>query len=999
MKRYFWACCALLLLSCAKEMDHPEVLEIPAREEVKTYTLTVTAGKGEQPDTKALGFDGTALIATWTKGDTVRVYKGIAFLGTLFAQADGPSTTLSGSVSGDLAKDDVLTLKFKSPDYTSQDGTLTGNATSIDQVCDYADANVTVTNVDETTVTTTSAIFENRQAIVKFMLNVSAKPLSITLPGSCIAVTPASAQNVLYVALPALSSQPISFMAAADEKVYAKNVTSLTLEAGKYYAITLTLTESASDLLVHNEAELRAAVQKNNAQILFANDIATTGLLEIRDSRTVTINLGGYKLDRGCKSRGSQAIVVRTGSTLNLSGGTVTGGWGGNGGALDIENGATVNLLNVMIIGNSADDRGGGICNREGGTLNMTGGAITGNTSYDHTSPSGGGGLFNYEGATATLTNVTITGNAVRIWGGGGICNYGTINLDGCTITGNSAMFTGGGIWSGNEKHLLRMKGANIITDNTAGGVPSNLYMLERRWITITGSITGSRIGISLDVAPNQFTDGYATYHNGVDPHTFFTCDRPETDDLILIPDEQFVHYIGEVKVIKKNIEGTVPYIEHSWDDVNKKVLTTTKVLTELIDADVTPTSETQYKKLPSSDTYLNLGTKNSTLNEYYVVDNVEVKGTTLYVVGPNVHIILCDKAWLHLSFSINVDEGHTVYIHSQSAGSDMGKMTNDDGSSDGGIGGNEGTNGGNIEIHGGNFNLRGNNRCAAIGGQFHINGNITIYDGRITVLGGICAAGIGGGGGCENYGNITIYNGTIDAIGGDRAFAVPSGGAGIGGGKECLNGNLTIWGGSITSRGDGNSAGIGSAQIGGDYGAGTITINGGYVKAYGDAYGAGIGGGDGKRGGTLIVNGGRVEAYGGTDAAGIGGGEGGNGGIVTINGGYVFAQGGADYGAGIGGGEEGTGANVTINGGTVVVKSGTLGATGMRGIGPGYGNNNYGSLTLADKMMVRSWNGDEGPYPAALRKDYCWYRTQARIEPCTHPGYTAATCPYCIHE
>ena len=979
-----------LLLSCAKEMTLPE----PPVQEDGTYTLTVEAGKGERPDTKALNIDDNNLKATWTTGDTVKVYKGVAFLGNLFAQADGKEATLSGTVAGDIQKDDVLTLKFLSPDYAHQDGTLDYIAAH----CDFAVASVTVTNVDETTVTTTSASFVNQQAIVKFTLNVSAKPLSITLPGQCIAVTPDEARSELYVAIPALSSQSVSLIAAADEKVYVKTVDNVTLAAGSYYAITANLTESASDLLVHNEAELRAAVQKNNASILFAGNISTTSLLEIKNGRTVTINMGGYKLDRGCTSRGSHAIVVRTGSKLNLRGGTVTGGWGGNGGALDIEDGTTVNLTDVIISGNTADDRGGGICIREGGTLNMTGGAITGNTSYDHTSPSGGGGLFNYEGATATLTNVTITGTDVKLWGGGGICNYGTLTLDGCTITGNTAMFTGGGIWSGNEKHLLKIRGANIITDNTAGGVPSNLFLEERRWITLIGSITGSHIGITLDVAPNQFTDGYVTYHDGEDPNTFFTCDRPEIEDLVLIPDEQYVLYVGEVKVVKKDLTGKVPYVEHSWDSENKKVLTTTKVLTELIDFKATPTSETQYKKLKSSDSYMDLGTENSDLHEFYVVDGEEVKGTTLYVVGPNVHIILCDKAWLHLVFSIHVNEGHTVYIHSQSAGSDMGKLTNDDGSSDGGIGGNDWNNGGNIEIHGGLLNLRGNDRCAAIGGQYKTNGNITIYDGRITVVGGDCAAGIGGGGGCENYGNIHIYGGTIDATGGDRALAVASGGAGIGGGKDCLNGNLTIWGGSITSRGDDNSAGIGSAQIGGDYGAGTITINGGYVKAYGDAYGAGIGGGDGKRGGTLIVNGGRVEAYGGTDAAGIGGGEGGNGGIVTINGGYVYAEGGADYGAGIGGGEDGAGADVTINGGIVVVKSGTLGATGLRGIGPGAGSNDYGALTLGDNLMVSSWNGNEGPYPANERKDYCWYRTQARIEPCTHPGYTAETCPYHKH-
>ena len=89
--------------------------------------------------------------------------------------------------------------------------------------------------------------------------------------------------------------------------------------------------------IVTTEAELRSAVQTDNAQIQFANDIDIANLLEIKDSRTITIDMNGFTLDRGCTSRGSQVIVIRTGSTLNLSNGTLTGGWGGNGGAIDIE--------------------------------------------------------------------------------------------------------------------------------------------------------------------------------------------------------------------------------------------------------------------------------------------------------------------------------------------------------------------------------------------------------------------------------------------------------------------------------------------------------------------------------------------------------------------------------------------------------------------------------------------------------------------------------------
>jgi len=752
----------------------------------------------------------------------------------------------------------------------------------------------------------------------------------------------------------------------------------------------------AADHTVGTDSELRAAIADNGANITVTADIyLSNSTLSIESGTTVTIDLGGFTLDRKLKWRGEgggQVITVRSGATLNLSNGTLKGGWGGHAGGISNESG-TVNLTNVNITGCSGDDNGGGICNL-GGTLTMTGGSITNNTCYDHGDPAGGGGLFNAEGATATLTDVTITGNEDMVCGGGGICNYGTLYLDGCTITGNKARTVGGGIWSGNEKHLLRMQGANIITDNIAAGVSSNLFMLERRWITITGSITGSRIGITLDVAPNQFTDGYATYHNGEDPNTFFTCDRPETEYLDLIPNEPYVLYVGEIILKKKDLDGKVPYIERSWDSENQKVVSTTKILTEEIGLNDTPTSETQYKRLKNSPgSYLYLGTENSELHEYYVVSDDEVEFESFIVQGPNVHIILCDNAWLHLNSTLGVERGdpekvNTAYFHAQSSGPSMGKQTS------GSIGGSQASNGANIEIHGGNFDLQGNTGYAAIGGQYDNNGNITIFDGHIKAIGGDDAAGIGGGYMCTNYGNITIYGGSIDA----------TGSAGIGGGNGCLNGNLTIWDGAITAHGQGESAGIGSNQYSGDYGAGTITINGGYIRAYGDTHGAGIGGGDGIRGGTLNVNGGRVDAYGGTDAAGIGGGEGGNGGIVNINGGYVYAVG-NDNGAGIGGGEDGAGADVTINGGVIIATAGEN-EDHPCAIGRGSdADNSDGQLTFADDLGVFI---TENLYRSqkANRVSDCRNNQYVRITECAHGGATfsivdgdkhgIAGCNYC---
>ena len=264
-------------------------------------------------------------------------------------------------------------------------------------------------------------------------------------------------------------------------------------------ALLSTMTAWATDYNVGTDADLRAAILNDGANITVTNDIELSNIT-LSIERTVTINLGGFTLDRGLKARewnnGGQVITVRNGGTLILSNGTLKGGWGGNGGGLANE-GGNVTLTNVNITGNTADDRGGGISNR--GTLVMTGGSVSNNLSKDSfDKPAGGGAVFNYEGATATLTVVSITGNTVNVTGGGGICNYGTMTLDGCTITGNSCKMNGGGIWTA-ASATLNMKGVMTVTGNTANSVTNNLFMKTNAIINVTNALTGSNVGIIME--------------------------------------------------------------------------------------------------------------------------------------------------------------------------------------------------------------------------------------------------------------------------------------------------------------------------------------------------------------------------------------------------------------------------------------------------------------------------------------------------------------------
>ena len=806
---------------------------------------------------------------------------------------------------------------------------------------------------------------------------------------------------------------------------------------------------------VSTDQELRNAIA-DKANIKLTVDInLSNSTLSIAEGTTVTIDLGGHTLDRRLTKRGEgggQVITVRNGATLNLSNGTLKGGWGGNGGGIANE-GGTANLTDVNITGCIGDDRGGGISNR--GTLTMTGGSLTGNTSKDGVDPKSGGGLFNYKDATATLTGVTISGNECKVWGGGGICNYGTLTLDGCTITSNKAKSFGGGIW---EEGTLNMQGVNTINGNKVGNRDDNVYLYTDKLITITGSLEGSTIGVGMEKA-GTFPSGLATYHSGVEPSTLFFSDNKV------------------YRIMSENSEGhlVVDYIVRSWDSLNKKVVETTKTLTRLIGYNDVP-GEGDYKEVKPVNGWFQLGGYvHDSTPEYYVV-RANVSNSTLNVLGKNVHLILGDNSKLSLSGGILIYNTNALkpnlYIHSQSYGSDMGGLHITSGNKEeaAGIGSDSDDEketifftrtAGDLEIHGGDLYVQGGSKGAGIGGGYKQHaGNITIYGGNIKAIGGneeklVGGPGIGGhNGGC---GHLTIYDGNIYAKCYGKSSGIGAGymvkndltatgypmerseasqycpndltdavsiidifggqveahggiyGAGIGGGDQSNGVILTIYDGDVKAYGGNDAAGIG----GGSNGEGGLTlIYGGTVYAKGDGNGAGIGSGCeeisawGEKGGTLEVTGGHVEAYGGVDAAGIGGGEDGDGGKVIISGGYVYAQG-NDYGAGIGGGQEGKGGDVTITGGTVIAKAGRN-ETGMRAIGPGEDCDDYGVLVVGDSVMVTS----ERKFTAPERKNACWYRTQVRVECCDHSdgftytvdGTTATDhhishCPYCNHS
>ncbi|MBO4612194.1 MAG: hypothetical protein J5671_03385 [Bacteroidaceae bacterium] len=222
--------------------------------EAKTYTLTVQATKdGEsaavKAATRALSLDESTtphtLNATWAEGEAVTVYnetKGAALEGTLTAQSSGASTTLKGTLTGTIENGDELKLKFLSPSYSTQDGTLEYIAAH----CDYAEATVEVTDASTSSVTTTAASFTNKQAIVKFTLknkagsaSLNTATLKISDGTNTYTVNRSASANAYYVAIPGFSGKTISMLASYGTGVYDYIKSNVSFTNGQYYEITV----------------------------------------------------------------------------------------------------------------------------------------------------------------------------------------------------------------------------------------------------------------------------------------------------------------------------------------------------------------------------------------------------------------------------------------------------------------------------------------------------------------------------------------------------------------------------------------------------------------------------------------------------------------------------------------------------------------------------------------------------------------------------------------
>lgn len=257
--------CAVLTACSDDEETSPQV---------KTFQMTVDATKQVDVNMsrprRALSLDGSTLNASWATTEHVYVQGTLEsngekfwFNGSLKPMSAGTTTRLNGAVSlpdgwaisidEAIGDPHILTLQFprKEVDYTDQKGTLADIAANYD----YAIATgVHYDIVGNHIEGTTTADFENLQAIVKFnlidkangtdMLNPTA--LTVNYDSGIIELTDipdatysTNGNGVLFVAIPGFSDKTVKLTATVGNDTYTFTKKDVTFTDGKYYEINV----------------------------------------------------------------------------------------------------------------------------------------------------------------------------------------------------------------------------------------------------------------------------------------------------------------------------------------------------------------------------------------------------------------------------------------------------------------------------------------------------------------------------------------------------------------------------------------------------------------------------------------------------------------------------------------------------------------------------------------------------------------------------------------
>ena len=247
--------------------------DFQSEEKAEGITITATLAAKTAP-TKAVADNGdNKITATWAKDEKIAILyevsekKHVAQANVDAVDGESGSATISFTVKSGTPDNTPCTLVYPASaarhDHTgvkdasvllsAQDGTL--------------NANLDVRVGAGTIQTATPGLEVTTQPVPQFALfsftvnnadgsaTVNVKPLTITIGAQNYVITPASATSTLYAALPAISSQAVSFSAlGSDDRTYEAAYPGISFTAGYFYRSVLKMTGHATGHAISSSA-------------------------------------------------------------------------------------------------------------------------------------------------------------------------------------------------------------------------------------------------------------------------------------------------------------------------------------------------------------------------------------------------------------------------------------------------------------------------------------------------------------------------------------------------------------------------------------------------------------------------------------------------------------------------------------------------------------------------------------------------------------------------
>ena len=255
MKKVFGIAALLLALAaCNKET---EITPVEQPSDSKGITITATLAP-KTADAKAVADNEDGRITvSWAQNEHIGILyevdetkysadaeiisvddKGTATIQFTVVDGTPDNTSCTLVYPYSAAKDDKSGVKDAATLLAAQDGTLNAN---LDVRVGAGTIRTTTPGLDVTTQPEAQfAIFKFTVKNADASATIDVKPLIITIGTQDYVITPASATSTLYVALPAVSGQTVSFSATgSDSKTYTCSKDGVTFAAAKYYQSTL----------------------------------------------------------------------------------------------------------------------------------------------------------------------------------------------------------------------------------------------------------------------------------------------------------------------------------------------------------------------------------------------------------------------------------------------------------------------------------------------------------------------------------------------------------------------------------------------------------------------------------------------------------------------------------------------------------------------------------------------------------------------------------------